>query len=128
MTDLNELLKDWKSKRLAYNEISRNSLEALFTGIVDELEALKGTKVPDPETLPQAAVDRIVADALAERAGYYNEMAALNNLSKSARLITDLPPETVAAMEAAGPDRVVEVDAAMRPVKRGPGRPKAEAA
>jgi hypothetical protein len=46
MTDLNELLKDWKSKRLAYNEISRNSLEALFTGIVDELEALKGKRGP----------------------------------------------------------------------------------
>jgi len=41
MTDLNELLKDWKSKRLAYNEVNRASLEALFTGIVDELEALK---------------------------------------------------------------------------------------
>ena len=41
MTDLNELLKGWKSKRLAYNEISRNSLEALFTGIVDDLDMVK---------------------------------------------------------------------------------------
>lgn len=68
MTDLNELLKDWKSKRLAYNEISRNSLEALFTGIVDELEALKarGAAVSgEPMRVDPEWIDKIVA---AERA------------------------------------------------------------
>lgn len=91
MTDLNELLRDFKDKRLAYKEINRAAHEALMDGIVAEIEALK----------------------------------ALANPPR----MTSIPPETVLAMAEAGPGRVVEVDAAMMPVKRGPGRPpKAEAA
>lgn len=41
MTDLNELLKDWKDNRLSYKEVNRAKHEALLDGIVDELEALK---------------------------------------------------------------------------------------
>lgn len=62
MTDLNELLKDWKSKRLAYNEVNRASLEALFTGIVDELEALKARY---EVTSPQVTEDEV--NAMLER-------------------------------------------------------------
>ena len=98
MTDLNELLRDFKDKRLAYKEINRAAHEALMDGIVAEIEALKRVRDPmdfplpdgriavpvhpemlehlkaqtrtekDAEGLPKAAVDKIVADAVAEHA------------------------------------------------------------
>lgn len=76
MTDLNELLRDFKDKRLAYKEINRAAHEALMDGIVAEIEALKTYAVPrlpiepykDAVGLPKAAVDKIVADAVAEHA------------------------------------------------------------
>lgn len=46
MTDLNALLKDFTDKRLAYKEINRTAHEALLTGIVKEIEALKERRGP----------------------------------------------------------------------------------
>jgi len=56
MTDLNELLRDFKDKRLAYKEINRAAHEALMDGIVAEIEALKAEKRgPGRPPKPEAA-------------------------------------------------------------------------
>ena len=44
MTDLNALLKDVKESRLAWLTIRRDKEEALLSGIVEEIEALKSAK------------------------------------------------------------------------------------
>lgn len=55
MTDLNELLRDFKDKRLAYKEINRAAHEALLTGIVAEIEALKEKRGPGRPPKGEAA-------------------------------------------------------------------------
>ena len=55
MTDLNELLKDWKDKRLAYKEINQAAHAALLTGIVAEIEALKDKRGPGRPPKSEAA-------------------------------------------------------------------------
>lgn len=62
-------------------------------------------------------------------AALVDEVKVLKAASTMPR-VTDLPAETVIALQEAGPGRVVEVDPVTRmPAKRGPGRPpKAEAA
>lgn len=67
MTDLNELLKDWKDNRLSYKEVNRAKHEALLDGIVDELEALKErAQVALEATVNDeglAAVEAVIAQA-----------------------------------------------------------------
>lgn len=41
MADLNGLLKDFFDNRLAYKQLYREKFEALLTGMVAEIEALK---------------------------------------------------------------------------------------
>ncbi len=55
MTDLNALLQDFKDKRLAYKEINRGAHEALLTGIVAEIEALKEKRGPGRPPKGEAA-------------------------------------------------------------------------
>lgn len=60
MTDLNELLIDFKDKRLAYKEINRAAHEALLDGIVAEIEALKAVaNPPRMAPLPQETVEAL---------------------------------------------------------------------
>ncbi len=55
MTNLNELLTDWKDKRLAYKEVNRAAHEALLDGIVAEIEALKEKRGPGRPPKVEAA-------------------------------------------------------------------------
>lgn len=55
MTDLNALLKDVKESRLAWMTIRREKEEALLTGIVAEIEALKEKRGPGRPPKAEAA-------------------------------------------------------------------------